>query len=110
MLQIKSPAAQIKTFGHAHTGATEAKVPVTINARVLIPLNTKGANERNAYVYEAEASGFPKAAGAIAVGASVYWNGTAVTTTATDNTLIGVALEASESGDTETGLVAYRAF
>lgn len=44
----------------------------------------------------------PKAAGAITQGANVYWDNTAknVTTTATDNTLIGKATEAAAIGAT----------
>ena len=43
----------------------------------------------------------PKAAGAITAGAKLYWDNTAfnVTTTATSNTLIGVATRAAASGD-----------
>lgn len=46
----------------------------------------------------------PKAAGAITAGAKVYWDNTAfnVTTTATNNTLIGVATQAAASGDATT--------
>ncbi len=44
----------------------------------------------------------PKATGAITVGAKVYWDNTAknVTTTASGNSLIGVAAAAAASGDT----------
>lgn len=44
---------------------------------------------------------FPKAAGAITAGAKLYWDNVAfnVTTTATSNTLIGVATKAAASGD-----------
>jgi predicted RecA/RadA family phage recombinase len=41
----------------------------------------------------------PKAAGAINVGAAVFWDGAAVTTTATDNTFIGYAVAAAAPGD-----------
>ena len=43
----------------------------------------------------------PKATGAITAGAKVYWDNTAfnVSTTATNNTLIGVATQAAASND-----------
>ena len=43
----------------------------------------------------------PKATGAVSQGAKLYWDDTAhvVTTTATSNTLIGVATQAAASGD-----------
>jgi predicted RecA/RadA family phage recombinase len=44
----------------------------------------------------------PKATGAVTAGQKLYWDNTAfnVTTTATNNTLIGVATKAAASGDT----------
>lgn len=43
----------------------------------------------------------PKAAGAVTLGALLYWDNTAknLTTTATDNTLVGKAFAAAQSGD-----------
>jgi len=43
----------------------------------------------------------PKASGAITQGAKLYWNSTNsnLTTTATGNTIVGVAAEAAASGD-----------
>jgi len=43
----------------------------------------------------------PKAAGAITLGAAIYWDNSAkaVTTTATDNTRIGAAVAAAGAGD-----------
>lgn len=43
----------------------------------------------------------PKAAGAVTAGQKLYWNNTAfnLTTTATDNTLVGAATQAAASGD-----------
>lgn len=41
----------------------------------------------------------PKVAGAVSFGARVYWNGTAATTTASTNTLIGFCAKAALSGD-----------
>ena len=41
----------------------------------------------------------PKGAGAIAMGAKVYWTGTALTTVASGNTLVGYAARAAAAGD-----------
>lgn len=112
-LQIRSPASQIKTLQMSHTAATTAHVPVVINAHVLIPTSTAGANELNGFTYDAEFSGAAKVSGtAFAVGDKLYWDDAAknVTKTATDNTAIGYAIEPAASADTVTGLVAFNAF
>ena len=41
----------------------------------------------------------PKVSGALSVGTEVYWNGTAITTTSTDNPPAGYVARAGESGD-----------
>ena len=53
---------------------------------------------------------FPKATGAITLGAAVYWDDTnkKITTTSTSNTLAGFAVAAAASGD-ETALVKINA-
>lgn len=53
---------------------------------------------------------FPKASGAITLGAAVYWDATnsKITTTSTSNTLAGFAVAAAASGD-ETVLVKINA-
>jgi predicted RecA/RadA family phage recombinase len=49
---------------------------------------------------------FPKAAGsAINAGAEVYWTGSVMTTTATDNTLAGKCVKTAASGDTSVECV-----
>lgn len=112
-LQIRSPAAQIKTLHFAHTAATTSKAPVLVNTKVFIPLNTVAEDELNGYVYEAEISGAPKATGgAFVVGGAVYWDDTAkkFTATSASNTLVGYALAAALAGDTVTGLIAFNTF
>lgn len=110
--QVRSPHAQIKTLMHAHSSPVKSKEIAVIGSVALLPLHDAGANELAAYVYEAEISGAPKASGAIAIGAAVYWDATAgnVTTTSASNTLIGHAIEAMGAGDTVTGLIAFNAF
>ncbi|MEN6538933.1 MAG: DUF2190 family protein [Mizugakiibacter sp.] len=112
MLQIRSPAAQIKTIDYAHSAATTHKTPVLINAHLFIPLDDAAANAQNAFVYAAEISGGDKAAVALAFGDKVYWDDTAkkFTNVATSNTLVGYALEAAASGDATTGIIAFNSF
>lgn len=111
-LQIRSPAAQIKTTQFLHTAATTPHAPIVDGGHVFIPTDTADANALNGFVYEAEISGGAKAVGAIAVGDKIYWDDTAkaFTTTTVNNTLVGYALEAALSADTVTGLIAFSAF
>lgn len=112
-LEIVSPSELVKNFGFAHSAACVAKEPIVINARVFVPLNTSAANERNAFVYEAELEKVPKpAAQAWAAGAALYWDATAkqLTTTATANTLCAYALQPALAADTVSGLVAFNTF
>lgn len=112
-LEIVSPSELVKNVGFAHTAPTVAKEPIVIGGRVMIPLNTMAANERNAFVYETEILNAPKASGqAWAVNAPVYWNATArnFTTTATDNTLCGHVLQPALAADTVSPLIAFNTF
>jgi predicted RecA/RadA family phage recombinase len=102
-LQVVSPGNQIKTTRFAHSAATTSKVPVVINSRVYIPLNTAAANAENEYAYEAEIVGAAKATGeAWAVGQAIYWSAanSNFTTTLTGNTLCGNALAPAVAGAT----------
>lgn len=112
MLQVRSPASQIKTLQYAHSAATTAHTPVKINSHLLIPTDNADANAINGYTYEAEIYGAAKAAVAWSALDKLYWDDTAkvVTNVATSNTLIGYALEAALSGDATTGLIAFNAF
>lgn len=112
MLQLRSPASQIKTLQLAHSAATTAHTPVLINSHLLIPTDNADAGSVNGFTYSAEFSGAPKAAVGWSALDKLYWDNTAkaVTNVATSNTLIGYALEAALSGDATTGLVAFNAF
>lgn len=59
------------------------------------------ANGKTGAVHICGVFSIPKATGAVAQGAKLYWDDSEseVTTTATDNTLIGVAAAAAASGD-----------
>lgn len=114
MLQVRSPASQIKTANFAHTAATSSKTPLVINSHVLIPVGDAAANAVNGFYYEAEISDADKATVALAVGDAVYWDAANSKVTNTDNTganaKIGYALEAAASGDAVTGLIAFNSF
>lgn len=111
-LQVRSPASQIKTTQFSHTAATTPHAPIVSGGKVFIPTDKADANALNGFVYEAEISDAAKATGAIAVGAKVYWDATNgnFTATSTANTLCGYALEAMDSADTTTGLIAFNSF
>jgi predicted RecA/RadA family phage recombinase len=59
------------------------------------------ANGKTGAVHVCGVFSLPKASGAVTQGAKLYWDDSEseVTTTATDNTLIGVAAAAAASGD-----------
>jgi len=59
------------------------------------------ANGKTGAVHISGVFSIPKATGAVTQGAKLYWDESEseVTTTATDNTLIGVAAAAAASGD-----------
>ena len=112
MLQVRSPASDIKTLQYAHSASTTAHTPVKINSHLLIPTDYADANAINGYVYQAEISGAAKAAVAWSALDKLYWDDTAkvITNVATSNTPIGFALEAALAGDATTGLIAFNAF
>ena len=112
-LEIVSPSELVKNFGFAHTAATVAKEPIVIGGKAFIPLNTAGANERNAFVYESELLNAPKATGqAWGAGVALFWDATAknFTTTSTSNTACGYALQPALAGDTVSPLIAVNTF
>lgn len=112
-LQNRTPTGQEKTLQFAHTAATTAKVPVLVNGRVFIPINTADANVLNAFYFSAQVSEAPKAAGAAwSVGDALYWDDTAknFTKTASGNTLCAYALAAALTADTVSGLVEFNSF
>lgn len=90
----------------AHTAATEAKTPLLVNSRVVIPLNDADADTDNVFVYQAEKVQVPKATGeAWAPLSLIYWDDTAKNFTtaaaAGANTLAGIVAEDAASADTE---------
>lgn len=112
-LQNRSQPGQEKTVQFAHTAATTAKVPIVANAKVFIPFNTADPNILNAFLYSAQISDAPKAAGAAwSIGDSLYWDDTAknFTKTSASNTLCGYALAPAASADTVSGLIEFATF
>ncbi|MGQ5244036.1 MULTISPECIES: DUF2190 family protein [Xanthomonas] len=112
-LNIASPSELVKNVGFAHTAATTARVPLVIGGKPLIPLNTKPANERNAYVYESEVDNAPTDTGtAWAVNDALYWDAAnaRLTKTAAGNTLFGHALQPKAAAVAVSGLVAFDAY
>lgn len=113
MLELRSPSNQIRQAAFAATAATTAKVPFVQNSLVFIPINDADAATESNHVYRSEVSGADKATGqAWAVGAAIYWDDSAkkFTTTATDNTKCGIALEPALAADTESPLFYFDSF
>jgi predicted RecA/RadA family phage recombinase len=83
-----------------------AGMVIIIGALVGIPVTDIGAGEVGAVnlkgVYEV-----PKAAGAITIGAKLYWDATNknITTTATNNTYAGIAYLGAAAGETTVQLL-----
>lgn len=112
-LQNRSQPGQEKTVQFAHTAATTAKLPIVSNAKVFIPFNTVDPNILNAFLYQAQISDAPKAAGtAWSVSDALYWDDAAknFTKTSAGNTLCGYALAAAASADTVSGLIEFNTF
>jgi len=84
----------------AHTAAVTEGEDILANGRVLVALSAAAINADNIYAIEAALEA-PKAAVAIAAGATLYWDNTAknYTTTVGTNTKAGYATEAALAGD-----------
>lgn len=105
--EIVCASERIDTFKHTHNAETTAKTPLIISLRVAIPLHDAAADAENVYVYRAPRVLVDKAANeAWAAGAKIYFDATAgkFTTTATDNTLAGLAVAGAALADT-TGYI-----
>jgi hypothetical protein len=112
-LQIRSPAEQIKTAQFSDASATFSKLPIVRNGKTFIPMDDADAAGLNAYAYECEISGAGKTTGqAWAIGQTVYFDPATglFTTTAGALTVCGMVLETRLSGDTTTGLIAFRGY
>lgn len=112
-MNIASPSELVKTIGFAHTAATTAKVPLLISGKVFIPLNTRKANEHNAFVYESEIDAMKStAAQAWVPGQPIYLvvATSTLTTADTGNTLFGHALQPKAAAATASPLVAFNSF
>ncbi|WP_337052479.1 DUF2190 family protein [Pseudoxanthomonas sp. USHLN014] len=112
-LNIASPSEQVKSIGFAHTAATTARVPVLINGKLMIPVNTRAANEHNAFVYETEVDGAPVETGAAWLpNDALYWDAAnaRLTKTANGNTLFGHALQPKAAAAAVSPLVAFTSY
>ena len=113
MLQLRSDSGQVFQSRFAATGATTAKVPFVQGGKAFIPLNSAAAGVAGEHVYQSEVSDAPKTTGeAWAVGQKLYWDATAgkFTTTATDNTLCGYALQAAAAADAVSPIFMFNSF
>lgn len=113
MINIASPSELVKTVGFAHSAATTSKTPVAISGQLFIPLNTKGADEHNAFVYESEVDNVPATAAEVWVpGQPLYWDPAtqALTNVAGALTIFGHALQPKAATVAVSPLVAFNSF
>ncbi len=91
-----------RTLVLAHTAAVTSGDVVESSGNLLVAVSNVDADVGSAFVYRGRIS-FPKGAGAMASGATVYWDESAgqATLTSTDNTKCGIAVEAVASADSE---------
>lgn len=84
----------------AHTAAVTEGQDILANGRVLVALSAAAINTPNMFAIEADIEA-PKAAVAIAAGATLYWDDTAknYTTTVGTNAKAGYATEAALAAD-----------
>lgn len=76
---------------------------VVIGARIGVAITDIPTGQTGAILTEGVVT-LPKAAGALAQGADVYWNGTAITATPTDNTAAGFAAESAAADATSVAV------
>lgn len=100
-MALITSGTQYESIKLAHTAAVAKGDIILANGRVLVALDDYAANADGIYAIEALVEA-PKAAVAIAAGATLYWDDTAknVTTTVGTNTKCGYAIEAALSADT----------
>ncbi|MGH8083866.1 MAG: DUF2190 family protein [Lysobacter sp.] len=113
MLNIASPSELVKTVGFAHTAATVEKTPIAISGQLFIPINTKDADEHNAFAYETEVDNVPATAAEVWVpGQALYWDpGTSMlTNVAGALTIFGHALQPKAATVAVSPLVAFNSF
>ena len=99
---IMDSITNVRTLKYAHSSATVAGTPIVVNGHVFIPVNTKDADDDNTYVYWGKVQ-FAKAASlAIDPGEVCYWDvaDAEINKTSTDNTAVGICVEAAAAADT----------
>jgi len=90
-----------KALNYTPTGADVASGDLVIIGTIAGVAKTDIADGETGAVHICGVFSLPKASGAVTQGAKLYWSSTNsnVTTTASGNTLIGVAAAAAASGD-----------
>lgn len=113
MLQVRSPAAQIKTARFAHASATVSKTPFVLNGKTFIPLDAAAAAALNEHVYEAEISGAEKTSPQVwAAGQTIYFDPATSKFTNVAGALVacGFVIDPALSADTVGGMIAFRGY
>lgn len=96
-----------KTLNYTASGADIASGDFVLIGTIGGVAKTDIADGKTGAVHIAGVYSIPKASGAITQGAKLYWSTTNsnLTTTASGNTIVGVAAEAAASGDANAKLL-----
>ena len=96
-----------KTLNYTASGADIASGDFVLIGTIGGVAKTDIADGKTGAVHISGVFSIPKASGAITQGAKLYWNTTNsnLTTTASGNTIVGVAAEAAASGDANAKLL-----
>lgn len=96
-----------KTLNYTASGADIASGDFVLIGTIGGVAKTDIADGKTGAVHISGVYSIPKASGAITQGAKLYWNTTNsnLTTTASGNTIVGVAAEAAASGDANAKLL-----
>lgn len=100
--KVQGSIKDIRTLKYNNSSAVAAGEILVLNGHVTVAVAAAAANAAGAYVFRGRVE-FPKAAPlAIAPGEKCYWDVADgnCNKTATDNTLVGIAVEAAASADT----------
>jgi len=90
-----------KTLNYTPSGADVASGDFVLIGAIGAIAKTDIADGKTGALHISGVYSVPKASGAVTQGAKLYWStaNSNLTTTATDNTIVGVAAEAAASGD-----------
>lgn len=110
-VKVRDDLAQVKTLPYSAVGATVKDTVYLTNGIPMLAINSKGAGEKNVYVFIGVIEYAKLAAQEWTGGVKVYWDDVnkRFTTSASGNTLAGIAYEYA-ANPSSTGLVYLNPF